>query len=193
MVVPTQESRIDVALLRPDGTQAAQHQFVVSTSRNTHPLIVPALALLAAGMVGIAMKRRQRTRRPPALAGMHPYRLSPSPNDGSSATASRRGVVIVEGADSDVRYDIGPRPISIGRSKDCDIVIEDEAVRPLHARLSMWRDGSLAVHAVREKAVARPPDGVPDQWLILRAGEQVSIGSSVIRFVTTATTGEESR
>ena len=60
-----------------------------------------------------------------------------------------RGTLVVRTpGGSERRYPMGPRPLSLGRSPDCDVVIDSEDVWGLHAMFSALNTGEFQVHGV---------------------------------------------
>ncbi|MER7076878.1 FHA domain-containing protein [Saccharopolyspora kobensis] len=67
----------------------------------------------------------------------------PAPRDSEESVAGPR-LVISRGPDAGTGFAIGGPSITIGRDRDCDIVVEDMTVSRVHAELRL-RDGKYVV------------------------------------------------
>lgn len=66
---------------------------------------------------------------------------------------------------------------SIGSNSACDVVLEDESVRPLHGLLTPFQEGHYVL-----QALGLPETGVdgPPSMLVVRPGEEVKVGRHVL-------------
>ena len=153
------------------------------------------LVLLAAAAIGavalIVLRRRRDDRRRQAVLPPMRRRHSATP---ASATApaeengeGRMAIIVRDSNGNERRYDLGPGPVTIGRSSQCDIVIDDDAAQPVHARLSRLVNGDFRVHLL---GASRPELGGArerDLWLVARPGEELEIGRHVLTVVAEET------
>ena len=147
-------------------------------SVGTWSLAAAALAMI----VGLPLSARLRAAR--RSGGRHsPW--EPSARTmlvGRSSGAHRNdeehmGTLVVRTPDgSERRYPMTPRPLSLGRGADCDVVIHDPAVGAVHARVRALGGGEFQVHGIaprRQLPFARRHD----EWMVVRQGEQIAIGA----------------
>ncbi len=70
---------------------------------------------------------------------------TPKPPKGAAAKSSRRGsarvLTVVEGSLAGTSVTLGTAPITIGRSADCTVVIDDDYASNHHARISPHESG----------------------------------------------------
>ena len=97
-----------------------------------------------------------------------------------------RGVVLVRSPEgTETRVPIGVRPITIGRWAQCDIVLDDEAIRPVHVRVSALDNGGFRIHGIAAPSLRPYATNVarPDEWMLVHAGDEVKLGDYVIQFL----------
>jgi pSer/pThr/pTyr-binding forkhead associated (FHA) protein len=74
--------------------------------------------------------------------------------------------------------------MTIGRSRDCDIFLEDLAVSRLHATISELPDGEFEL-VDNKSATGTHINGQPMKRSILHDGDMVQIGANAFKFLTT--------
>src|SRR5207245_924829 len=83
-------------------------------------------------------------------------------------------------AGSERRYAVGRKPLSLGRSPECDVVLDDEAVEPVHARVIALGDGDFQLHGLARRPEMPFEREYEDEWVIVRDGEQIALGSYLL-------------
>ncbi len=78
------------------------------------------------------------------------------------------------------RYAVGRRPLSLGRSAQCDVIIDAEAVSELHARLVAIGGGEFRVHAIAPRPGLACDERRPDEWLVVHLDEPIAIGGHTL-------------
>jgi pSer/pThr/pTyr-binding forkhead associated (FHA) protein len=78
-------------------------------------------------------------------------------------------------------YDLRENETTIGRSRECDIFLEDLAVSRLHATIHLLSDGSYEIED-RRSATGTFVNGIPITRYRLTQGDTVQIGSSILSF-----------
>jgi predicted component of type VI protein secretion system len=97
-------------------------------------------------------------------------------------TTSRRPVraVLVVGAS---HHDLGVRGGTIGRSRDCDVVLEDRNVSRRHAEIRREPDGGWTVHDLGStngvRVNGRPVGGAGEE---LQPGDAIELGTAEVVF-----------
>lgn len=146
------------------------------------------LWLLVAGMAGLAALaaavRRARGKRlvllpiasRPSVARDLVHRAPAENRPQSSMT------VVVRGSDGRERRRIviGARPLTIGSSTECDIVLEGDSIRPIHASLVSRGDGEFQLHAIASSPGRLGRGADQDQWVLVHAGEEVRLGDQIL-------------
>jgi hypothetical protein len=84
------------------------------------------------------------------------------------------------------RYPVTRKPLSVGRASDCDVVIEDPAVSPVHARVRALGDGEFQVHGIAPRRQLPFAGRRQDEWMVVRQGEQIAIGTHVLTLLAPA-------
>lgn len=88
-----------------------------------------------------------------------------------------QGTLLVRGPNGTERqFEIGARPLTIGSDPECDIVLQGESVRPLHARITARGSGEVQIHAIGRSSSRPYESDEGDEWLVVRAGEEITIG-----------------
>jgi hypothetical protein len=103
-----------------------------------------------------------------------------------SAPERLHGTLVLRKANAEQsRVAVTERPVTIGSSPTCDVVLTGESVRPVHARVSARRHGEFLLHAVRSDSSVRRgkhATNEPSDWLIVSAGEEAAIGDWTVAF-----------
>ncbi len=112
-----------------------------------------------------------------------PRVLAPAAGDRQPAS---RGVIVVRSPDgAEKRLEIAMKPVTIGSWDQCDIVLEDELIRPVHVRISVLTEGEFRIHGVAGPSLR--PFGTniarPEEWMLVHAGDEVTLGNHVIQFL----------
>ncbi len=145
-----------------------------AADRLESPLRGAAAGARAAGAGGIPYKEPEETGNTMIFSNSRRVR------DGVERTASRRrskALLVVSGR----RLLVPPRGAAIGRSRDCDIVLEDSGVSRRHAELrpdgTAWRIEDLgSTNGVRVNGLT--VHGAHE----LRSGDRIEMGSTEILF-----------
>lgn len=87
-----------------------------------------------------------------------------------------------------MEFELGERPITLGRSPDADIVILDEKASRLHCGIRLW-DGDFYIKDLKSKN-GTYVNGVRIEMTKLNPGDQIRIGSSLITFDADPAKGE---
>ena len=144
-------------------------------SNFTNYVAILVLAIVGAGVAYFVTKRR-RARAQPNYQALRRFR---APRDLPSRPEQRSslGTLIVFGpGGSEQRVNIGLRPVTIGSSSQCDVVLEGAEIQPLHARVSGRGNGEFQIHGLAEES-SRPFSGpATSEWVVLRAGESIALG-----------------
>lgn len=149
-------------------------------------LVLLAGAAIAA-VIFIVVRRRRESRRPQATLPPMRQRHGVAPAPAEENGQGRMAIIVRDSNGEERRYELGPGPVTIGRSSQCDIVLDDEAAQPVHARLSRLVNGDFRVHLL---GAARPELGgarARDLWLVARPGEELEIGHHVLTVVAEET------
>lgn len=85
------------------------------------------------------------------------------------------------GSDSRVLELLGDRPISIGRAKSNEIVLDDPSVSRLHAVVRANLDGTWEI-IDRDSSNVMKVNGTAKKEAVLRANDEISIGECRLRF-----------
>ena len=81
-----------------------------------------------------------------------------------------------------VEFELGDRPITIGRSPEADLVILDDKASRLHCGIRVW-DGDFLLKDLRSKN-GTFVNGQRVEMVKLEPGDQVRVGSCVFSFET---------
>lgn len=160
-----------------------------------------AAAALAAGVVIVRRVRRrplsvaERVLTPVSRSAE--ARATPAPDaplrphvvEGSPAPVRRREgplayVVVIEPGGGRRTVPLAGRPVTVGSSLACDIVLGDPVVRAQHLRLTALPRDEVQVHVLPQRG-ARPHLRQPDEeeFLIAHYGEQIDIGGYCLQIV----------
>lgn len=151
-------------------------------------------AVVAVGGGTLIVVRRHRRREPSEeeAAEESLERIAPAePPNGEDAflfpaahppdATAPESWLVLHSAGGDRRFPLGPRPVTIGFSADCDIQLPDgDSMRMERARV--WsRDGRYMLHSLSR--VGRVfVGGAPAAWVVLEHGDEIQIGSHTLRF-----------
>ncbi len=97
-----------------------------------------------------------------------------------------RGVIVVRSPDgTEQRLEIAMKPVTIGSWAQCDIVLEDEEIRPVHVRISALAAGEFRIHGIAAPSLRPYATNIarPDEWMLVNAGDEVTLGNHVIQFL----------
>ncbi len=136
--------------------------------------------------MGIFDKLRGRGRdkdEAPPPGEMAPRVLAQAAGDRQIAS---RGVIVVRSPDgTEQRLEIAMKPVTIGSWAQCDIVIEDEEIRPVHVRVSALAVGEFRIHGIAAPSLRPYATNIarPDEWMLVNAGDEVTLGNHVIQFL----------
>ena len=131
-------------------------------------------------------RRRATDVEPPPLAPAPPAPRRSDTGERRQSAASGRGVVLVRSPDgAENRVPIGVKPITIGRWAQCDIVLDDETIRPVHVRVSALDNGGFRIHGIAAPSLRPYATNVarPDEWMLAHTGDEVKLGDYVIQFL----------
>lgn len=168
----------------------------------TETVTIPAVAesgisplLLAVPLVGLVLaggwfvrRRRSRPKPQPVLRprAIRPLSADPPVAPNPDRKMSERNLpsarlVLTDMHGATRTAAVGPRPITLGSARTCDLVLEGDGIRAEHARLSLTPAGWLSIHGLAASS-SRPYEGeVGEQWLTLQPGEEVQIGTWSVR------------
>jgi two-component system, NtrC family, sensor kinase len=93
---------------------------------------------------------------------------------------SKATLLVIRGADQGARFEIGPKPVSLGRGSRNDIRIGDTEASRQHASIQ-FSDGQFVVRD-RDSANGTLVNGVAVRIKDLHDGDQVQIGRTVLLF-----------
>ena len=140
-------------------------------------------AALIAGAIGFFVLRRRRARRRPSYRTQRRFR-APRDLPGRPTQNGPIGTVRVFGPNGHEQVvALGLRAITIGSSRDCDVVIEGDGIQPLHARLSARGNGEFQIHGLATQSSRPFDDNAVAEWAVLRAGESLALGLYEITIV----------
>jgi hypothetical protein len=88
------------------------------------------------------------------------------------------GLVLADGS----RFDLGDRPVTVGRAPDCDLVLADPTVSKHHFELRPRGTDVVLVDLGSTNGTRVNDAGVRDR--ILADGDQIRVGATVLRFET---------
>lgn len=123
---------------------------------------------LGLGEFGIQTRHAQiDSPSPPAPAPREPEPPAPS-----------RAILAAEGK----RFAIGPSGATIGRSRECDVVLEDSNVSRRHARIALGTDGQWTVEDLGSTNGVQINGTRATGATALRAGDRLDVGTVSARF-----------
>ncbi len=191
VTVPDEAATLTFTVLGDDGETLASEVMDVPpvVQSSAAPLVWLAVLLLGLAVAGGWYFRRRR--QPPPQPVIRPRALSPlgpqpeagpgvsRPSLDRSAPSARLVLTDAHGGARIVA--VGPRPLTLGSSPRCDVVLDAADIRPEHARLSLTAAGALSIHGLGSKS-SRPYEGdIAEQWLTLQPGEEIQIGPWSVR------------
>ena len=151
---------------------------------------------LGLGEFGIETRHAQVAEAPPAPAPAAPAApREPSPAPGHTmivsesersrerleeARAVRRGRAIL--AAEGKRFVIGPSGATIGRSRECDVVLGDSNVSRKHARIELGEDGAWSVEDLGSTNGVQVNGARVTSRTVLRSGDRLDVGTVSARF-----------
>ena len=135
-----------------------------------------ALALIAVAGAGIYWLRKRRMASQPKQRMLRRF-SSPRELPGRPQQVGPLGVLhLVKPDGSEKTVTLCLRPITIGSSPNCDIVIEGDDIQPLHARVSARGNGEFQIHGLAAQP-ANPFGGQgAEEWVVLHTGESIGLG-----------------
>jgi len=123
---------------------------------------------LGLGEFGIQTRHAQiDSPSPPAPAPREPEPPAPS-----------RAILAAEGK----RFAIGPSGATIGRSRECDVVLEDSNVSRRHARIALGTDGQWTVEDLGSTNGVQINGTRATGATALRSGDRLDVGTVSARF-----------
>ena len=96
------------------------------------------------------------------------------------ARAVRRGRAIL--AAEGKRFAIGPSGATIGRSRECDVVLDDSNVSRRHARIDLGEDGAWTVEDLGSTNGVQVNGARVSTRTVLRSGDRLDLGTVSARF-----------
>lgn len=220
LTIPDSGDPITIDLLSSDGSVLTTRDFTPPST--VMPTAEPQdggpamwlFALVPVGLAGAVFARRRFRRRPLSAADrvLRPMnRTSPtqdrartvnSPHlfavDGEPVQRAPKevplGVVmVVDGSGRRKAVPLTARPLTVGSSLACDIVLGDPVVRGQHLRLTALERDEVQVHVLPERG-SRPhlrTYQAEEEWLIAHHGEQIDIGSYSLQILPAGITPGE--
>ncbi len=88
---------------------------------------------------------------------------------------------------SQTEFELGERPITIGRSPDADLVVLDEKVSRIHCGVRLW-DGDFYIKDLKSRNGTFVNNRKIDV-AVLKPGDTIRLGSHVLSFEAEAGTG----
>lgn len=146
-------------------------------------------AVGAAGGAGFLYWRQRQAPPAPAVRSMRarPVRRAVP----AAVTRDTLGQLILRTPEGSERaIPMGLKPLTVGSSIDCDVVLHSPAIRPVHARVSARPNGEFQVHGVAQSSASPYLNDRHDEWAVLSSGESIAIGDHVITLLTEAETEE---
>jgi hypothetical protein len=122
--------------------------------------------------------------RPPAPAPSHTMIVSESErsqerlDEARSAVRRGRAILAAEGK----RFAIGPSGATIGRSRECDVVLGDSNVSRRHARIALGEDGAWTVEDLGSTNGVQINGARATTRTVLRSGDRLDLGTVSARF-----------
>ncbi|MEW4528578.1 ATP-binding protein [Maioricimonas sp. JC845] len=103
---------------------------------------------------------------------------------GTDVTGNRTTLLVLQGADQGIRFEVGGDAVTIGRGAQNDVRILDTEVSRQHARLQL-RDGGYAI-VDAGSSNGTFVNGRPTEGQQLSNGDQIQIGRTVLLFTQTS-------
>lgn len=142
------------------------------------PWMPIAAAVAVIGAVVLLWRRRpDKTSQLAPLRVRAPRRVAPQTPPRDIELGS---LTVIDPDGGERTYRIGPRPLTIGSSPTCDIVLDDPDIRSTHARISASPGGEFRIHGLSSGNAPYQQQQL-DEWLIVSAGEEVAIASFIVR------------
>jgi len=217
LMVPGLDEPTTVELRSADGSVLATRQWtappaVAAESGDGIPVWV--FGLVPVGLAGAVLVGRRLRRRPLSVADrvLRPVgRTNPAEEHASPISSPQLvavdgepvqrfqkdtplGVVmVVDGSGRRKAVPLTARPLTVGSSLACDIVLGDPVVRGQHLRLTALQRDEVQVHVLPERG-ARPhlrAYQAEEEWLIAHHGEQIDIGSYSLQILPAGMAIEE--
>ena len=142
-----------------------------------------AAGVLVAGAIGFVVLRARRARKRPSYRVQRRFR-APRELPSQPTQNGPIGSVRALGPNGhEQAVSIGLRPITIGSSEECDLVIDGDGIQPLHARLSSRGNGEFQIHGLATQSSRPFNEHRPEEWALLRAGESLALGDYQITIV----------
>ena len=142
---------------------------------------------LSVGEFGIATRMvepaRRETERPvaarsqPAPAGTRP---AAEPSTDGAAARSRAGPAVVALEVAGTRYAIEKLPVVIGRSRDCDIVVDDAGASRRHAELRLDNGAYVIVDLGSTNGLEVNGTRIENAQIV--PGDLITVGQTELRF-----------
>ncbi len=182
---PDGGGKVTVTLHNAEGTAVATEVLDLPPASGTSRLLLygGSVLLVVAGLVVLRRRRSARaveTPRPVAarshrvLGAANPVRPPQRPKEAAS--------LIVRDSEGDQRtYVLGPRPLTVGSSPDCDIQISGAEIRPHQATFSAMMSGELRVHGLAKTEGSPLAEQTADLWMVLQIGDEIAIGEWLFR------------
>ena len=221
LMMPRADQPTTFELRSADGSVLATSAFtppvVVAASAEAAGGGVPVwgFALVPVGLAGAVVVGRRLRRRPlsvaervlrpmsqaklayeqaslistPQLVAVDGEPVQRAPKDAPLGT-----VMVVDASGHRTAVPLTARPLTVGSSLACDIVLGDPLVRGKHLRLTAIQRDEVQVHVLPERG-ARPhlrAYQAEEEWLIAHHGEQIDIGSYSLQILPAGAVIEES-
>jgi hypothetical protein len=169
-----------------------------SSSLNPLVFIGPPLLLVGGVFIGLALIRRRRkaSHKPTDLPDeklatiLSRAGAAQSPNGHASRTSepshdplepAAQGWLVIPTSGDDRSFPIEGRPLTVGSSSDCDVVLPNGS-EAATGRVRVWRrDGRFMLHNLSRGESVRV-GGKPVSWVVLEDGDEIDINGSRITF-----------
>src|SRR5690606_20924567 len=151
------------------------------------------LLLLAAGGGYAGLRRLRGRRRPVAERILRPLPRIPAavpladtePAAGPAVPMVLGEIVVVDASGDRRRVPLTSRPLTVGSSGACDIVLGDPVGRGEHLRLAALPGNEVRVHVLPDRGAQGQGPHQEEQWLIARDGEQITLGACALQISRT--------
>ena len=159
------------------------NRFTITLSPADRERLRPIEQTLVAELVDTARQhaREEGTRFPGSVSvelitdthlGPGSFRLSGELAEGGPTA----GLVMADGS----RFDIGDKPVTIGRAPDCDVVLSDPTVSKHHVEVRSRGSDLVLIDLGSTNGTRVNNVGVRDK--VLADGDEIRVGATVVRF-----------
>jgi hypothetical protein len=153
--------------------------------------VVGALALVGGALLLLRRRRRSGTTRAIEMDVKRFRQKDAAPVTAEIARAvepeeAMAWLVLPDG----IKKPLGMTPVTIGYSADCTVKLDGGNAPSMERVRVWWRDGNFMLHNL-SRAGRVSIGGKPVTWVVLEDGDEVEIGSQMVRFVETGSGGED--